>query len=280
VTCIAETARPFLKWAGGKQQLLTQFEPLFPSQIHRYFEPFVGSGAVFFHLWNTKRLGAEIALSDNNPELVNVYIVVRDQVEELIVHLARHQSLHNREHYYSVRAQDRSNQPMGKVERAARFIYLNRTCYNGLYRVNSRGHFNTPMGSYKNPRVIFAEELRAASAALSSVNLIVQTFDHIVEAVADGDFVYFDPPYDPVSKSASFTGYTSDRFDNLDQERLAAVFRQLSDRGCQCMLSNSCTPFILDLYRDFRIDMVTAKRAVNSVGSRRGPISEVVVRNY
>ena len=280
MTRIAGAARPFLKWAGGKQQLLTQFDPLFPGCINRYFEPFVGSGAVFFHLWNMQRPGGRIQLSDNNPELINVYQVVRDGVDELIAHLQNHEARHSREYYYEVRVQDRNGAPLGKVERAARFIYLNRTCYNGLYRVNSRGHFNTPLGSYKNPRVVFADELQAASAALSSVSLVVQTFDRVVEAAAHGDFVYFDPPYDPVSKTASFTGYTSASFTDQDQERLASVFRLLSEMGCQCMLSNSHTPFILHLYRDFRIDIVKANRAVNSVGSSRGPIAEVVVRNY
>ncbi len=280
MTCFAGVARPFLKWAGGKQQLLAQFEPLFPGQMNRYFEPFVGSGAVFFYLWSTKRVGAGVQLSDNNPELINVYQVVRDGVDELIAHLYEHQARHSREHYYAVRGQDRNGATLSQVERAARFIYLNRTCYNGLYRVNSRGHFNTPMGSYKNPRVVFADELKAASAALASVNLAVQPFDRMVEIAARGDFVYFDPPYDPLSKTASFTSYTADHFADREQERLAAVFRQLSERGCRCMLSNSYTPFILELYRDFRIDLVQANRAVNSVASRRGPINEVVVRNY
>ena len=171
---------PFLKWAGGKQQLLAQLEPLFPAAIRDYYEPFVGSAAVFFHLRRHGRLRGDVHLSDNNADLVNAYVMVRDRVEEVVELLAVHERLHSREHYYRVRHQDRAEEPLSPVEAASRLIYLNRTCYNGLYRVNRRGEFNVPMGSYLNPKILFAEGLRAASAALQDVELWGQGFEEIV----------------------------------------------------------------------------------------------------
>ncbi len=273
-------ARPFLKWAGGKQRLLAQYEAFFPDEFNRYFEPFVGGGAVFFHLWNTDRLRKDVVLSDNNEELINVYRVVRDDLEALCVLLAMHQERHCREYYYRIRALDRGQVPLTPVERAARTIYLNRTCYNGLYRVNSKGQFNVPMGSYKDPRVLQEDVLRAASAALQGTRIEAMDFRNVVTMARPGDFVYFDPPYFPVSKTASFTGYTAGSFDADDQRDLAQVFARLTDKGCLCMLSNSYTPFILRLYRDFRVETVSAIRAINSNGGKRGSIREIVVLNY
>lgn len=277
---IVHEAGPFLKWAGGKQQLLAQLEPLFPSALRNYYEPFVGSAAVFFQLRRSGRLGNGVHLSDNNPDLVNAYAKVRDHVEEIIPLLEAHERLHCREHYYRVRHQDRTEGALSPIEAAARLIYLNRTCYNGLYRVNSRGQFNVPMGSYHNPRILFAEELRAASAALQGVELAVREFEEVVRVAGPGDFVYFDPPYDPVSRTASFTAYTAGSFGDDDQQRLANVFARLTEKGCRCMLSNSHTPFTLALYQDFRVETVRAKRAINSKGGGRGEVDEVVVLNY
>ena len=283
-TLVAEpfvrAAKPFLKWAGGKQQLLDQLTPLFPSRMRNYFEPFLGGAAVFFHLRGQERLAHGIHLSDNNGELINTYRMVRDNVDAVIELLAVHEQRHGRDYYYHVREQDRTGTVVSPVERAARMIYLNRTCFNGLYRVNSRGHFNVPMGSYRNPKILFRTTLRMASAALQGSDLADHSFTDIVELAERGDFVYFDPPYDPVSKTASFTSYTAGSFGDEDQRQLAEVFAGLSAKGCHCMLSNSYTALILDLYRDFRIEVVKANRAINSNGNARGQINEVVVLNY
>lgn len=277
---ITSKAKPFLKWVGGKQKLLSQFETYFPTNFNRYFEPFIGGGATFFHLWNTDRLPEEIFLFDNNEELINTYRVVRDELDALIKLLAIHQKNHNKEYYYQIRALDRQNIDLTDIERAARTIYLNRTCYNGLYRVNSKKQFNVPIGSYKNPQILYRNVLQAASSALQNVSVNVKDFREIIALAQTGDFFYFDPPYDPVSKTASFTGYTAGHFRHKDQRDLAEVLKKLTQKGCLCMLSNSYTPFILELYQDFRVEVVYARRFVNSVANGRGKIREVVVLNY
>ncbi|PYS22486.1 MAG: hypothetical protein DMF72_13205 [Acidobacteria bacterium] len=279
-TAIERTARPFLKWVGGKQQLLAQFGRLFPSRFRRYFEPFIGGGAVFFHLWSTLRTPSTAFLFDNNPELINAYIVARDKVEELINVLRVHQRLHSKSYYYDVRRLDRDNRQLTDVERAARTVYLNRTCYNGLFRVNSKGQFNVPMGSYASPQILLEPVIRAASAALQSVDIEVRDFRSMPKLARRGDFFYFDPPYDPLTQTASFTSYTSDNFNEHDQRELAKVFAALSAKGAYVMLSNSKTPLILSLYKEFRIETVQARRAVNSDAAGRGCIEEVVVLNY
>lgn len=274
-------AQPFLKWAGGKGQLLEQYERFFPAaRGGRYFEPFVGSGAVFFHL-RRRELFEEYTLSDANEDLVNCFRVVQQNVEELIARLEEHQRAHDKTHYYAVRALDRDPawHAAPPVERAARMIYLNKTCYNGLWRVNSQGYFNVPMGRYKNPDIANADRLRAASEALRGVKLEVRGFEAVMDVAAPGDFVYFDPPYDPLSSTASFTSYAADDFGPDDQRRLADVFAALASQGCRVMLSNSDTDFVRDLYRSYRIETVCARRAINSASDKRGPISEVVVLN-
>jgi DNA adenine methylase len=277
---VREKAKPFLKWAGGKQQLLSQFDEFLPDRFERYIEPFVGGGAVFFHLWNVGCLQGPIFLSDNNEELINTYTVIRDRVEALIELVGEHKRQHNRDYYYRIRALDRQDIVLTDVERAARTIYLNRTCYNGLYRVNQKGQFNVPMGSYKNPTILYEETLRAAHEALREVSLAVSDFEAILDLAQPDDFVYFDPPYAPVSKTSSFTSYTAGSFGEDDQRRLANVYAVLSERGCWCMLSNSYTPLILDLYREYRVETVQAIRAINSDANGRGNINEVVVLNY
>jgi DNA adenine methylase len=276
---ILQDAKPFLKWAGGKQQLLAQYEAYFPTDFRRYFEPFVGGGAVFFYLWNAERLD-QVFLFDNNEELINTYQVVRHKLDELVDVLAVHKEKHDREYYYKIRSLDRQDVVLSDVERAARTLYLNKTCYNGLYRVNSKGQFNVPMGSYKNPRILHEHTLRAASAALQNACVEVRDFRTVVDLAQARDFFYFDPPYDPVSKTASFTGYTAGSFRDEDQRALADVFARLAEKDCLCMLSNSHTPFILHLYQDFRIETVQANRAINSDAGGRGSVQEVVVLNY
>ncbi len=288
-------ARPFLKWAGGKQQLLAQLERYFPTDFSRYFEPFVGGGAVFFHLRNTRRLPDDVFLFDNNEELINTYIVVRDNLDELVSLLAAHKEKHNRDYYYATRDLDRKIRPgspngdrtenretvtLSDVERAARTIYLNKTCYNGLYRVNAKGQFNVPMGSYKNPRILHEDVLRAASAALQGIAIEARDFRTIIDLCRPGDFFYLDPPYHPLTKTASFRSYSADSFDDQDQRDLADVFRHLTEKSCLCMLSNSYTPLVLRLYDSFRIETVQANRPINSDARGRGSIPEVVVLNY
>lgn len=274
---------PIVKWAGGKAQLLSQFEPYLPVRFHRYLEPFVGGGAVFFHLYSQRRLGGkEIILIDRLEELINLYRIVRDCVQDLITELCQHEPhKQDADYYYEVRAWDRRSDyhQRGDVQRAARFVYLNRTCYNGLYRVNRKGQFNVPFGRYRNPTICDDENLWAVSRALQGVALEVGDFVRCLEWASPGDFVYLDPPYHPLSKTASFTGYTSVAFSTQDQKRLAATFRELNQRGCQVMLSNSSTRLIRHLYQDYEQVQVQAIRAINSKSDRRGAIPELLVMN-
>lgn len=276
-------ATPFVKWAGGKGQLLEQFEPFFPARFHRYVEPFVGGGAVFFHIYNQGRIDDGVILNDLNEELMTCYEVIRDQVDELIEELRRHEAHKtDKSYFYEVRRWDRKPgfNERSSVERAARTIFLNRTCYNGLYRVNSRGQFNVPFGSYKNPTICDEDNLRAVSQVLQRVELRSEDFGRCVEWAGPGDFLYLDPPYHPLSETASFTSYTKDDFGEADQTRLATVFSQLDEMGCQVMLSNSYTPLIRELYDGYRQEVVTAIRAISCKGDGRGGIRELVVLNY
>jgi len=274
---------PFVKWAGGKSQLLEQFESLFPTRFSRYVEPFVGGGAVFFHLFNHRFITNGAVLNDLNQELMNCYKVIQDQVEELIEELYRHEPHKTEESYfYEIREWDRKPDfnARSPTEQAARTIFLNRTCYNGLCRVNGKGQFNVPFGRYKNPRVCDKETLRAVNQALQGIELYSEDFEKCVERAKRGDFVYLDPPYHPLSATASFTSYTKEDFTKDDQARLAEVFRQLDERGCQIMLSNSCTPFIRKLYDGYRQEQVTARRAISCKGDGRSGVSELVILNY
>ena len=275
---------PFVKWAGGKSQLLSQFEPYFPARFRRYLEPFVGGGAVFFHLFRQGRLaGGEALLLDSLEELINCYRVVQAQIEELIAELQRHEPhKHDEAYFYRVRAWDRSPDyaRRNEIERAARFLFLNRTCYNGLYRVNQRGQFNVPFGRYRNPNICPAGKLRAASRALQGVTLLAGDFTRSLEAAAPGDFVYLDPPYQPLSDTANFTSYTLNAFGVEDQRRLADLFRELDRRGCLVMLSNSSTGLIRELYDGYRQVEVQATRVISSKADARGAIPELLVMNY
>jgi DNA adenine methylase len=275
-------AQPFLKWAGGKSQLLDQYEPYFPKEpLRGYYEPFVGSGAVFFHL-RGRNLFQTHYLSEINVELLNCYRTVRDRVEDLLRILADHKAHHGHDHYYFVRNRDRDSMwgHASPVERAARMIYLNKTCYNGLWRVNHQGHFNVPMGSYKDPDIVNEARLRAASGALQGVELAVEDFELVIKRAGPGDFVYFDPPYYPLSDTSNFTSYSREDFGEYEQRKLALVFEELDRRGVRVMLSNSDTPFVRALYADYRIETVTARRMINSAKAKRGAISEIVVLNH
>lgn len=285
ITDATTTAKPFVKWAGGKTQLLEQFEDLFPKKFNNYVEPMVGGGAVFFHLLGTGRLKSNSFLIDNNTELMNCYHIIQENVEELIAELTRLEEEYNQnpeDFFYEVRKWDRQvgfNQRPA-AQRAARTIFLNKTCYNGLYRVNSKGQFNTPFGRYKNPTICDEENLRAVSSILQDTTLLTDDFEHCLDIASTNDFVYFDPPYHPLNKTAKFTSYTKEDFGEDDQIRLRDTFAEIAEKGCQVMLSNSDTEFVRDLFGDFRIHTVYAKRHINSNPNNRGEITEVVVTNY
>jgi len=272
---MAERASPFLKWAGGKNQLLPAILPRFPDRIRIYYEPFVGGGAVFFALASEGRIG-EAVLGDMNRDLIETYRVVRDDVETLVealAELAPHAT--SSERYYEVRAVDPcSLEPVG---RAARFIFLNKTCFNGLYRVNRSGRFNVPFGRYKRPRVLDEAALHRASRALTRADLVVEDFETTVAAVGPGDAVYFDPPYAPASETACFTSYHRSPFGPLEHERLRRVYCACWQQGAVAVLSNSDTPFTQDLYRGLEFETVFAQRAINRDPNRRGHVSEMLV---
>ncbi len=278
--------RPFMKWAGGKGQLLPELSRRLPHEFRRYHEPFVGGAALFFHLHNTGRLHHSAVLSDYNPELILCYQIVRDEVENLIVALQEHVPHRlDSQYFLEVRSWDRDPSFLTKrspVERAARTLFLNRTCYNGLYRLNSKGQFNAPFGYYKNPLICDPENLRAVSAALQGVDLRVGDFATVLEDVEPQDFVYFDPPYVPVSATAAFTHYTGQTFGLAEQRRLADVFDALMERGALVMLSNSHTPITRELYAAHAVttDTVLASRKINCDGRKRGNVEELIVCSY
>lgn len=274
----ARVPRPFLKWAGGKGQILGELTATVSdlSSFGAYHEPFVGGGALYFELFRTGRLPGRACLSDVNRNLTDCYETVKGDVEQLIRLLKTHAQQHSFSHFYQVRAAV----PESKIERAARVIYLNKTCFNGLYRENSKGQFNVPLGNYKNPTVCDEPNLRACSAALTNTEIRAEPFEEVLNRAGAGDLVYFDPPYVPVSATSSFTGYAKDGFGPRDQERLASVFAELDRRQVHVVLSNSKAPVVEDLYKKYRIRVVFAKRAVNSRGDKRGDVEEVIVTNF
>ena len=277
--------RPFLKWAGGKRQLLPELLARLPAGLAgsagrgalsgcRYHEPFVGGGALFFALSGRGVIAPGSArLADINPELINAYQVVRDRVETLIVLLEAFRN--EEEFFYEVRSQKTC--ALDPVQRAARLIYLNKTCFNGLFRENRRGHFNVPYGHYATAHFCAANELRAASRALRGVAIEVSPFESLAEQARPGDFVYCDPPYAPRSRTASFTSYSSGGFDEAAQKRLADLIVELGERGVSVLLSNSAVPFTRTLYERCHVEQIYAKRAINSRGDRRGPVPELLV---
>lgn len=267
----------FVKWAGGKSQLIEQYKPFFPQKVERYFEAFLGSGSVFLFVkrnFNPK----EVFLSDINEELIITFKVVRDNVEELIKSLKKRKHLNSKEYFYKVRKE--KPQELSDVERASRLIYLNKTCYNGLYRVNAKGEFNVPFGKYKNPSIFEEQVLRETSKLLKDVKIEVSSFENILNKAKKEDLVYFDPPYFPISKTASFTSYAKVMFLGKEQEKLAGVFKELDKRGCFLMLSNSDHPFIRKLYKGFNIRQIKARRVISCIGTKRGKINELLITNY
>ena len=270
---------PFLKWAGGKRQLMPEIRKMLPNGVanHPYYEPFIGGGALFFEL-----LPKRAVINDYNEELINVYTVIRDNPSELIEDLKRHKN--TAEYFYKIRAIDR--QPLfsnlTRIERASRIIYLNKTCYNGLYRVNNAGEFNSPFGRYKSPNIVNEPVIKAVSKYLNSPQIQISSCDYalILKDIPTDSFVYLDPPYHPISESSSFTGYVQGGWDEGDQLRLRDVCNRLRNNGIKFLLSNSASDFIREIYSDYNIHIVQAKRSVNSNSSRRGQVDEFLIRNY
>lgn len=266
---------PIVKWVGGKRQLMFELIKNMPKSYNRYFEPFIGGGALFFELQPEQAY-----ISDMNEELINLYSVVRDNVYELIKDLSKHEV--SKEYFLEIRNIDRTEQytELSDVARASRFIYLNRTCFNGMYRVNSQGQFNVPFGHYKNPRIIDENNLLNCSELLKKTEIKCADFSEILTKVKKGDLVYFDPPYVPLNETSSFTSYTKDGFDINMQFKLRDVCDELDNKGVKFMLSNSDTKLVNELYVNYEIKKVFASRQINANADGRGKITEVLVRNY
>lgn len=264
-----EFPKPFVKWAGGKRSLIKELRLRLPPSYNNYYEPFIGGGALFFALVPDKAI-----ISDINLDLIITYKAVKDEAQALIELLAKHKANHSQDYYYAVRKNANSNNP---VEIAARFVYLNKTCYNGLYRVNSKGEFNVPMGAYINPNIVDGDNILACSKALQNAEIIYQDFGNI--SPMPEDFVYIDPPYQPINHT-SFTKYTKLDFTEADQIKLYEKCRELDKKGVYFMLSNSDSDFIKNLYKSFRIDIVNAPRSINCKSGGRQGANEVLIRNY
>ena len=271
--------QPFTKWTGGKRQLLPVIRELMPKKHNRYFEPFVGGGALFFDL-----APKDAVINDFNAELINCYQQIKDNPQELIEILKVHQEYNSKEYYLDLRSVDRDERidMMSEVQRAARILYMLRVDFNGLYRVNSKNQFNVPYGRYKNPKIVDENLVSAISTYLNNNQIEIKKgdFEKAVLDVQPGDFVYFDPPYIPLSETSAFTSYTHEGFSYDDQVRLRDTFKKLSDTGAYVMLSNSSSFLVEELYQDFNIHYVEATRTNGAKSSSRGRISEIIVTNY
>jgi DNA adenine methylase len=276
-----KSAKPFVKWVGGKSQLLSQIIHLLPPTFNNYFEPFLGGGALFFSLRPAKAY-----INDINRTLIHTYKVIKESPRQLCANLCELEEEYisldderRREHFYTLRAEFNSiREP--NARKATLMIFLNKTCFNGMYRENTKGEFNVPFGDYKNPRICDTENLMAVHELLKNVEPTTVSYIEAVRKAKKGDFVYFDPPYHPLSQTSSFTSYSINNFNSKDQEQLRNLFVELDKRGCYVMLSNSASDFIKDLYRDYRQELVLASRSINSKGTGRGKINELVVLNY
>lgn len=276
--------KPFLHWVGGKRQLLPEIKKYIPKEYNTYYEPFVGAGAVLFELQPKRAV-----INDLNEELINCYESIRDNIEEMISYLEQFQD--TKEMYYQIRNMDRdpNYKLCSNAFKAARTIYLNRTCFNGLYRVNKKGYFNVSYGFHNKTRYDFYRPYNYEPESLidtgkylnnTSISILNTDFSQAIKGADKNDFIYFDPPYDPVSDTSNFTNYTTNGFNKDDQRRLYYTFKELSNRGCYCMLSNASTDFIKELYKDFHIIEVQANRVLNCKGNKRGKVSEVLILNY
>ena len=272
---LREETYPIVKWVGGKRQLMFELLKNMPEDYNRYFEPFIGGGALFFELQPDNAY-----ISDMNEELINLYQVVRDNAYELIADLQKHDI--SKDYFMEIRNIDRTDEyeNWSDVKKASRFIYLNRTCFNGMYRVNSKGEFNVPFGHYKNPRIVDENNLLNCSNLLQRTEIKHADFSEILKKIKKGDFVYFDPPYVPLSETSSFTSYTKDGFDIDMQFKLRDVCDELDSMGVKFLLSNSDTKLVNELYENYNIKKVFAYRQINANADGRGKITEVLVRNY
>lgn len=278
---ISVAPKPFVKWAGGKRQLLPVITSHIPTNFERYFEPFLGGGAVFFSLSKEKK--ARWFLSDLNSELILSYVTIRDRVEELISSLECHAQNYSKNqsvYYYKVR----ETNPKDEIDKVSRLIFLNKTCFNGLYRVNSKGKFNVPVGKYVNPNIVNKENLFEVSKVLQSKDISIkcQDFESALKVMNSEDFVYLDPPYQPVSSTSSFTSYTDKDFEFSDQERLFTKFKSLDKKGVRVLLSNSKSNEIIELFKEFSdgIIEINANRFINSVSEKRTGHTELLIKNY
>lgn len=271
--------KPILKWVGGKRQLLKVIESYIPEEFNTYYEPFFGGGAVFFAIQPK-----QAKINDASKELINVYKQIKNHSKRLIEILKVHEKNHSKEYYYQIRKLDRnaSYEKLNDLEKAARFIYLNKTCFNGLYRVNKSNQFNTPIGKYKNPLICDEENIIQVGKLFKNNKVVISNndFEKFLKDAKKGDFVYLDPPYDPISDSSSFTAYQSNGFEREEQIRLKNVCDALNNKGIKFLLSNSDTAFINDLYKDYKIVKVLARRSVNSKADKRNEIYEVLIMNY
>jgi DNA adenine methylase len=266
-------ASPVVKWVGGKTKLLPELLARMPEKFNRYYEPFAGGAAMFFRLAPKRAV-----LADANHDLIGLYTAIANDVNAVIRRLQMHRESHNEAHYYDVRTRWNDREVSWSTpERAAAFIYLNKTCFNGLWRVNRSGAFNVPIGRYADPPICVPETLRAAQQVLSRAEIRRADYRTAVSDAKPGDFLYFDPPYDPVTPTANFTSYTANVFGPDEQKELADTARSLVARGCKVMLSNSDTPFIRQIYKGMRIDRVKCARAINSNASKRGDVDEVII---
>lgn len=274
--------KPFVKWAGGKRQLIPILNENLPETFGTYFEPFLGGGALLFHIL-TERTKPKCVISDLNSELVLSYVTIRDRVDALIASLKNHEKSYQRNsksYYYSVRG----SRPRSDIEKTSRLIFLNRTCFNGLYRVNSKGHFNVPQGRYTNPNIVNEDNLRSVSSILRSSKTSVKCRDFaaVLRDSKKGDLVYFDPPYQPISDTANFTSYTNKDFSYEDLCRLAELCMKLDSKGCKVLLSNSHSDKVADMFsaKPWRISKIQANRAINSNGKKRTGHFELLIKNY
>lgn len=269
-------AKPFIKWIGGKRQLMDVIQNNLPKEFNRYYEPFVGGGALLFELSLE-----DAVINDYNSELINLYRVIQTNPQDLITDLYKHQN--NSEYYYSIRNLDRDIETFAKmsnVERASRFIFLNKTGFNGLYRVNSKNQNNVAFASYPNPKIVDEENILACSELLKTTTILEGDFENIKPLIEKGDFVYLDPPYVPLTETSNFVSYTDQGFDNEMQIRVKNLCDYINDIGAYFMASNSSADFILDLYKDYNVMLVNANRSLNCKGDKRGSVKEVLITNY
>ncbi len=267
--------KPFVKWAGGKRQLIDTLFSNIPDSFNEYHEPFIGGGALYFKLWSEGRIKRAF-LNDFNQDLIDAYRIIQSRPTELINELKSEKYKNEKEVYYEIR----KSEPRDQIEKAARFIYLNKTAFNGLYRVNSKGGFNVPFGKYTNPKICDEENIMLVSESLKKATLSNGDFSAVLKNAQKEDFVYFDPPYHPISKTSNFTSYTKLDFGEKDQLRLRDVYSKLNENGVYVMLSNSTAPLIVELYSNYKTIRVDARRAINCKADGRGLVSELVALNY